>query len=392
MAKRRTERKQAKTDRPRTRGAAKKKPNRKASCGQQLQENSMVDDDPQAQRFFKKYTDHPSLQNDCVYALPIELIKAILSELPEFLSAEDEEFEFDLADSSGSGFFLKRSFQYLLFTNSDAKIRQRQTDVQTTIQRMLAEEMMKNGRTKLQIKRYFQKQHEIDQKLLLRQRSFAGWLVTNPQFRLECRRFWKSIETRIREQRTFWPIPFSFIGGPPTVSEENREFFTTCMSFYMRWNLDTIASWDLPVPMRADVVTRSLYDLDSLRDAGITVFLPWFQSRDRDITLRELAEWHQLSQPPDHLKDWLEHRPDNWGHDRFAMMLRMYVYLELGLKCRYGNRLKGSLPGLDAAFARYFKRTTDSLEAEQYAGSVKKVRQELSRRLKRVDEELSAND
>jgi peptide deformylase len=74
------------------------------------------------------------------------------------------------------------------------------------------------------------------------------------------------------------------------------------------------------------------------------------------------------------------------------MMLRMYVYLELGLKCRNGIRLKGRLTGLDAAFARYFQHTTDSLEAERYVGSVKKVRQELSRRLKKVEEELSAND
>ena len=285
-----------------------------------------------------------------------------------------------------------RKIGSLLFPTTDTKIRQQQRDVQTAIQRMLAEELMKEGRSDLQIRRFFEKQHEIDQKLQLRQRSFAGWLVTDPRFRRECRDFYKSIETRIREEKTFWPIPFSFVGGPPFISDENREYYDACMPFYKRWNLDTMATWDLPVPMRADVVTRSLYDLDTLRDAGITVFLPWFQFRDRDITLRDLADWHRLGQPPDHLRDWLDHRPDNWGHDRFAMMLRMYVYLELGLKRRYGNRLKGRLAGLDAAFARYFQRTADSLEAERYAGSVKKVRQELSRRLKKVDQELSAND
>jgi len=184
---------------------------------------------------------------------------------------------------------------------------------------------MKEGRSDRQIKRYFKKQHEIEQKLQLRQRSFAGWLVTDSQFHREYRIFCKSIENRVREEKLFRPMPFSFVGGTLFISDENREYYDACMSFYKRWNLDTIATWDLPVPMRADVVTPSLYHLDSLGDAGITVFLPWFQFRDRDIKLRDLADWRQLGQRPDHLKDWLEHRPDNWGHDRFAMMFRMYV-------------------------------------------------------------------
>ena len=392
MAQRRSGRKQAKTGRPGKRGTAKKRVKRKAPRGQQEQENLAADDDPQARRFFKKYSDHPASQHDCIYALPFELIKGILKELPDFLSPKDEEFEFDLTESCATGFFLKQSFQYPLFPTPNTKVRQQQWEMQLPIRRILAEEMMNVGRSDLQIKRYFEKQHEIDQKLQLRQMSFSGWLVTDPQFRRECRSFCKSIENRVREEKTFRPIPFSFVGGPPFISDENREYYDACMSFYKRWNLDTIASWDLPVPMRADVVTPSLYHLDSMRDAGIIVFLPWFQFRDRDITLRDLADWQQLSQRPDHLEDWLKHRPDNWGHDRFAMMLRMYVYLELGLKHRYGNRLKGRLTGLDAAFARYFQRTTDSLETDRYAGSVKKVRQELSRRLKKVEEEQSAND
>ena len=122
----------------------------------------MVVDDPQARKFLKKYRDHPALQNDCVYALPFELIGAILKELPGFLSRKDEDFEFALAQSCGTGFFLKQSFQYLLFPTSDAKIRQQQKVAQTPIQQMLAEEMMKEGRSDRQIKRYFEKQHEID--------------------------------------------------------------------------------------------------------------------------------------------------------------------------------------------------------------------------------------
>jgi hypothetical protein len=307
MSQRQSGKKQATGGRLGKRGAAKKRPERKTPRGQHEQQHSTVDDDRLARESLKKYGGHPALQNDCAYAFPSDLIQAILQELPEFLSLKDEGFECALAKSCGSGFFLKQS----LFLISNAKIRQQQREMHSPIRRILAEELWARGRSDLQIQEYIEKQHEIDQKLQLRQRSFAGWLVTNPQFRRECRGFCKFFETRFREDGRFRPMPFSFVGVPPIVSEENREYYDACMSFYKRWNLDTIVSWDLPVPMRADVVTPSLYHLDSLRDAGITVFLPWFQFRDRDITLRDLADWRQLGQRPDHLEDWFDHRPDN---------------------------------------------------------------------------------
>ena len=126
MVQRRSGRKQAKTGRPSKRGTAKKKPNRKSRRGHKKRQDLAVDDDPQARKFLKKYRDHPALQNDCIYALPFDLIAAILKELPEFLSSKDEEFEFALTESCGSGFFLKQSFQYSLFPTFNAKNRQQQ--------------------------------------------------------------------------------------------------------------------------------------------------------------------------------------------------------------------------------------------------------------------------
>ena len=62
--------------------------------------------------------------------------------------------------------------------------------------------------------------------------------------------------------------------------------------------------------------------------------MPAYLLRDKDLKVRELID-HKvalMSQP--NLKDWLEGKPTNWGPERYLVMLRLYIYLELGLKSR----------------------------------------------------------
>ena len=57
-------------------------------------------------------------------------------------------------------------------------------------------------------------------------------------------------------------------------------------------------------------------------------------------------------------------------------MLELYIYLELVLKRRYGDRIHRKVEFLDIAFNRYFYGS-----AKVSGDSVKQLRQEMNRRL-----------
>ncbi len=62
--------------------------------------------------FAETYKGSPALHSDVVYALPDRLISAIVKQIPDFFSEEEQHFERDLARLAGAGFFLKRPFGY----------------------------------------------------------------------------------------------------------------------------------------------------------------------------------------------------------------------------------------------------------------------------------------
>ncbi|MEK6237960.1 MAG: hypothetical protein N2C14_24880, partial [Planctomycetales bacterium] len=194
-----------------------------------------------------------------------------------------------------------------------------------------------------------------------------GWLVTDDCFRRECASFCHRWRTEI-ERRGLPALPFSFLGERPSVAEEDREFYSECQQFHCRWGLDGLVTWDLPRPMRAELTDPALYPLSSVSSAGVTLFVPWHLLRDRSLDLHQLADHRRVLDAPKHLTSWLDKESKDWGHERFATMLRLYVYLDLALKRRYGDRLKGRTGKIDEALTLYlFGRNAD-------VDSVRKIR------------------
>ena len=170
----------------------------------------------------------------------------------------------------------------------------------------------------------------------------------------------------------------SLMGEPPAPpAVEDREFYDDYLTVYQHWGLERLVSWELPVPLKPELVQPSLYHLTDLVSAGVLVFAPWYLLRDKTINLHVLANRKSVLSSTSHLKQWLGRKTDQWGHDRYARMLKLYVYLELALKARYGDRLRRQLDALDGAFAGFIYG--DPVRASD---SVKKMRRELSRRLK----------
>ena len=80
-----------------------------------------------------------------------------------------------------------------------------------------------------------------------------------------------------------------------------------------------------------------------------------------------------------HLSPWIERKPKNFGLDRYAVMLQLFVYLELALKARYRTKVYGKIPDLDHAFGRFIRGADDE---DEPSDSIKKIRQFMQRRLK----------
>jgi hypothetical protein len=126
-----------------------------------------------------------------------------------------------------------------------------------------------------------------------------------------------------------------------------------------------------------------MYDLRTMESAGILVFVPWYLLRKKDVSLGEIAKHERITRQPEELTEWLDGKPEkNFGPDRFAELLEVYVYLELCLKARYGNRLEGKINKIESALGRFLcDDQSDEDAVVNKAESVSKIRRVMEKRL-----------
>ena len=342
--------------------------------------------------FAKTYMGSHALESDAVYALPDLLISAIVKQIPDFFSEEEQHFERDLAPFR-SRVFLKRPFAYprlpdAILSGQEAsrknKFDQRQVASAQKLRTMLEDEMRSSGRTEAEIRRYRAAQYAEQGNVEIRQRGYASWLVINGEFRRDRDAFRTRWESTIKELGGFPTFPQSLMGEKPSPPRAKyREFYDDYKNLCVTWGLDGFATWDLPKPMRPELGRPSLHYLPAVGEAGITLFVPWYLLRDKDIRLDELAERSRTLKGPEHLKDWLDHKPTGWGYDRYAVMLEINIYIELCVKSRYAGRLKRNVERLDRALGYFLCSGPDKeLGAEQEAETIRKIRQAMNRWLK----------
>jgi hypothetical protein len=343
-------------------------------------------------QFSLAHAGHPALDDDAVYALPAGLIEVICRELPGVLTADDEGFERDLTVLAGEGFFLRRPFPRSsgIWADSDQETRgfdllaSRIEAASQEIKGMLVDELKQQGRSPAQIEQYFDTAKLLEQKLSQRQLGYTGWLVTCAEFRQDRDQFRRRWKRRIEALGRFPTFPRSILGErPPAVAPADRGFFSDYLQFYRRWGLHTMLTWELPDPMRPELTVPSLYHLSHVGEAGVLLFVPWYLLRDQDIALREVAEHRQTLSIPPQLEPWVDGVPKNWGHDRYRLMLKLYLIIELCLKRRYGDRLYRKSDRLDRALSRYFSaRKGMRAPSDRMMETIRKVRFEMNRRLR----------
>jgi hypothetical protein len=323
-------------------------------------------------RMKSKYRGHPSWAQEAVYALPHALTSLIAKKLPRFFAPEEEQFERDLADA-GAGFFKGWAFAYPPLgstgtTSPPSELDERVDASTKRVLQLLEDDMKSRGVSEPQIRADLERSHrelEVTEEVRW---GYAGWLVTSPEFRRQCQHI-KAGAVDGNPPRL--PLTFTGYADEPTTTEG-----VLAQQFLRSWAVEGFATWELPIPLRPELSSPALYDIRSIAGAGVTVFVPWYLLRHRTIDLYALFDARQRQHMPPHLGEWFNN--SKWGPPRYLRMLRLYVYLELGLRRRYANRVERAVRRIDECFGQFFKHFGDDANEE----SVRVVRLELQKRLK----------
>lgn len=330
----------------------------------------------------ERYPDIASRCGDSVYALPEKLISAIQELVPTLFGPGELDFELHLARTGATGLFLKQPFRYPVLSASSDGVRQSKEAIDEEIKELLTDEATAIGRSETSVDDYMKAVDEREKAMRLRQAGYVGWLISEPNYRTEMEAFTSRWKTTIVRKGRFPAVRKSLLGERAQISKKSREFWADAMTLYRRWGLETCLAWELPVPLCPGLETRDFYNRDDIEGAGLHIFIPHYLLRDRGLSVYDIVESQRCLTDDSHLAGWFDRRKPNWGYERYAQMLELYVYLELAIRRRYGDRLRGQTGRLDEAFTQFWLESNDDLQVFTRTESTAKTRQELYRRLR----------
>lgn len=191
--------------------------------------------------------------------------------------------------------------------------------------------------------------------------AFIGWLITNPTFVSQVAEF------KAREND-------KLAAGEPL--DEDKELLQAFVEFCAEWQLDGMATWDLPIPRGVNLSGLAIPLCAS--DESINLTLPATVRLPARFPLGELMKELRRNTVSDRLDGWREvldqSGGDGKGLHRYRQMLPLHFYRNVVLKSRYRDRIPGHVELLDVAFADFFGDIRED--------SVKKLRLGVERRLK----------
>ena len=319
--------------------------------------------------FSHRHAGSRSLELDPLYSLSEELIDSIVKLVPGFFSSEEVKFERDLARTARFGFFLHTALGLAQVGNEPTGEPTLAESVENTsrqIDDMIAEELQQTGADPEDIRAHFTQHADQRARIVSRQSAYAGWLLLNSEFRAELRRFRERWEGAVRAVGRFPRLPMWLMPDPTERAELPPDFRDECYRFFCRWGLETLLTWDWPIPMEPDLNIGLRENLGLLSSGGMFLFVPWYLLRGEKLDMKEVVRQGRLAAAPDHLRDWVNKRGHRKGQDlgdeRYSTIQWLYRYFELALMRRYADACKGNQQRLDHAFASVIKRTEETIK------------------------------
>ena len=328
-----------------------------------------LDPTPDWDAFAARHSGSSFLQHNPVYSLTVEIIGAIRRQVPSFFEPSELDFELDLARTASFGFVNKRPFGRCTDESNprkhkDDELDERHRESGRQIEEMRASIYRDEGATELEIAQANKLREKRRRAISELKQAFVGWLIVNANFRSE-----------LAALRSRWEKAIADAGGFPRTpmwvmsrAAESLALPSKCqhefVSFYARWNLETLATWDWPEAMEPDLVGGLRPNEYPVSEAGIWHFVPWYLMRGAKVDLQDTVRAAHLSSIPGHLRSWFEGSGSTakhaLGQNRYTHTVWLYRYRFLALERRYGPRMKGKLSLIDDAFGSVLHRQSDS--------------------------------
>jgi len=326
--------------------------------------------------FSKRHKGNSFLKLNPLYSLPEQLIDIISGRkggslieergvAPNLWSASEIAFERDLAQTASGGFFFKRPFFSSWLGLPKGKQLPAEPNYQVTSakqrEKIRAELLAASGFHSCEVDAVFEFEREYEKLGNLRAAAYAGWLVMNPEFLAErdvLRRRWGEY---IRDRRGF-PSFFAEPGRARFPDRSGEDLFIT---FLGRWGLETLLTWDLPVPIRPVCFFPSFYHPWLMHMAGVELFIPSYVLRDGQFNLKQIAKHRLKLKGMAHLGGWLETvsaPKGKMGDTRLSNALTLYRFQTLAIESRYPARAGWDVTRQDVAFAKFLGLSEESVK------------------------------
>jgi hypothetical protein len=207
--------------------------------------------------------------------------------------------------------------------------------------------------------------------------GYMGWLVINPVFqaeRNELRHKWDDAVAR-RRGLPLYSVDqnLELLVAPEDVDYDRNAMAADFISFYRRWNLTTLTTWDLPQPVGFNLGGPAAAERFMGIENSAAIQLPPTVRLPARSPVRDIVH----TAPEDHLTEWkdvlAQKHQSHFSFTRWRRVLHLHFFRNVILASGYPDRLHRRAEALDWAFADYFQ--DDSEE------SVRKQRQWLEHRL-----------
>ena len=211
------------------------------------------------------------------------------------------------------------------------------------------------------------------------QRGYAGWLMTNTDYRSEL----KALESRWQTMITKHGLPavgltwMAATTRPGKARSSHDRYLCDLADFCVRWRLQGLVSLELPVPLGPHVpIAEPKLLLNQMRTGGFSMFLPdTFPVPSRE-QLREIGLEIQAQRLPGHLAGWggivrREHG-NTAGIERYGHILAIQHYWSI-LKTRHDGVFKGNVRHIDEALGAFLGTSSEN---------VRKLRRQIHQRLR----------
>jgi hypothetical protein len=309
--------------------------------------------------FRSRFEQSPFLSLNPLYALPRDLIDNICKEMHDWLKSEELQFENDLytlcQNHHAVGTFCGASANCGVWNRpnqlalSDNEVRRLGWDQQfkTATQVNLAMQEAARGIDMMQ------------QKL----EAYCGWLVTNRQFRAELQTLqerWKKAIEKLGRIPTY-PVTIEPIAGertPRRASDVTKDYANDFNSFYDRWELQGLATWDLPQPRGANLSGLPFPPSVKTAPTAVSLQISPILSLPSRLSLNSIVADAQHARMARHLQEWEQVVRQQHDGDlcfvRFRRMFQLHFYRDKVLASRYADRFPGHIEAIDTAFGSFF--------------------------------------